>query len=431
MHSAADTPAEDPAENPAEGPADGPAAELAIRPTIRPTIRLRPKANARAIRHGFPWVYADELVLDRRTKALAPGTIATLEDAERRPLGTAALTPASRIPARLLDRDPTAEIGPDWLRARIAAALALRDRLYSEPYYRLVHAEGDGLPGVVIDRFGSAAVIQPNAAWADRMLPDIVTALVAETGVETVVKNGQGRARVAEGLDDSIEVVHGALEGPVPVPMNGATYMADLLGGQKTGLYYDQRDNHAFAARLVSGQSGARVLDVFSHVGGFALSALAAGAGHALAVDGSEPALALAAEGAARSGLAGRFETRREDAFAALEALGTEGARFDLVICDPPAFAPSKQALEAGLRAYERVARLAAPLVAPGGYLMLCSCSHAADLAKFRTACGRGIGRAGRRGQILHTGFAAPDHPTLPELGETAYLKALAFRLDG
>jgi 23S rRNA (cytosine1962-C5)-methyltransferase len=171
------------------------------------------------------------------------------------------------------------------------------------------------------------------------------------------------------------------------------------------------------------------VLDVFSHVGGFALAALAAGARSALAVDGSAPALDLAMQGATATGVADRFETRKSDAFAALEALGTEGAQFDLVVCDPPAFAPSKSALQQGLRAYERVARLAAPLVAPGGTLVLCSCSHAADLAKFRAACIRGIGRAGRASQIIYTGGAGPDHPLHPQLGETGYLKALAFRL--
>jgi len=150
----------------------------------------------------------------------------------------------------------------------------------------------------------------------------------------------------------------GALAGPVPVPMNGAIYMADLMGGQKTGLFFDQRPNHAFAARLAK---GARVLDVFSHVGGFALAALAAGAESAVAVDGSAPALALAEAGAQAMGAAARLSVRQGDAFGALEALAAEGAQFDLVVCDPPAFAPSKAALEAGLRAYERVARLAAP----------------------------------------------------------------------
>ena len=397
-------------------------------PNGRPVVRLRPKAEARAIRHGFPWVYADELVTDRRTMALTPGALAILEDAERRPLGLVTVNPKSKIIARMMDRDPAATIDADWLANRIARAQALRTRLYDAPFYRLVHAEADGLPGLVIDRFGEAAVIQPNAAWAEAHLGLLTEALTRVTGVTTVVKNGSGRARGPEGLADDSAILGGSLSGPVAVPMNGATYMADLTGGQKTGLFYDQRDNHAFAARLAR---GGRVLDVFSHVGGFALAALAAGATEALAIDGSAPALALAGEGAARSGFADRFATHKSDAFVAMEALAAEGRRFDLVVCDPPAFAPNKAALEAGLRAYERVARLAAPLVAPGGALVLCSCSHAADLTQFRAASARGIGRGGRRGQLLFTGFAGPDHPALPQLAESTYLKALAFRLDG
>jgi 23S rRNA (cytosine1962-C5)-methyltransferase len=396
--------------------------------TDRPVIRLRPKAPAQALRHGFPWVYVDELVLDRRTRALPPGTLAVLEDGERRTLGLVTVNVNSKIVARLLDRNPAAQLDAGWLRERIARALALRERLHGSPYYRLIHAEADGLPGVVIDRFGAAAVIQPNAAWAEAHLEALTEALVAATGVETVIKNGTGRARTLEGLAEETVVLRGSLEGPVPVPMNGATYLADLTGGQKTGLFYDQRPNHAFAASLAR---GARVLDVFTHVGGFALAALAAGAESALAVDSSAPALDLAEGGARASGTNARFTTRRGDAFATLDALAAEEQTFDLVICDPPAFAPSRKALDAGLRAYERLARLAAPLVAPGGYLCLCSCSHAADLAAFRTACTRGIGRGGRAAQLLHTGFAGPDHPQLPQLAESGYLKALFFRLDG
>ncbi len=403
--------------------------ELSPDPRTLPVVRLKPKAEARAIRHGFPWVYADELVTDRRTQGLAPGALAVLEDGERRPLGLVTVNVKSKIIARMLDRDPEAVIDQDWFAGRIARALAHRARLYSQPYYRLVHAEVDGLPGVVIDRFGDVAVVQPNAAWAELLLEPLVEALVAVTGVRTVIKNGSGRARGLEGLDEEIAVIHGtAPDGPVKVPMNGATYMADLIGGQKTGLFFDQRENHAFAARLAK---GARVLDVFAHVGGFGLAALAGGAVSALAVDASAAALALAGQGAAASGFGDRLATRQGDAFDVLEALGAEGAQFDLVICDPPAFAPAKPALEAGLRAYERVARLAAPLVAPGGYLVLCSCSHAADLQAFRNASARGIGRGGRRSQIIHTGFAGPDHPVLPQLAESSYLKALAFRLDG
>ena len=397
-------------------------------PFDRPRIRLKPKTDARAIRHGFPWIYANQLVTDRRTRKLAPGSLAVLEDEAGRLLGLVTVNPESRIIARMLDRDPAARIDVDWFAARIARAEALRAATHSSPFYRLVHAEADGLPGIVIDRFGDTCVIQPNAAWAETHLAALTEALVAVTGAVNVLKNAGGRARALEGLDDENAVLRGAAPGePVPVEMNGAIYLADLTGGQKTGLFYDQRANHGFAARLV--RPGARVLDVFSHVGGFALAMLAAGAGAALAVDGSAPALELARAGAARMGLADRLETRRGDAFEMLEALAAEGAQFDVVICDPPAFTPAKPALEAGLRAYERVARLAAPLVAPGGFLGLCSCSHAADLARFRGACIRGIGRAGRVGPLIHTGFAGPDHPQHPQLAESGYLKALFFRL--
>lgn len=392
-----------------------------------PVIRLKPKAEARALRHGFPWVYADELVTDRRTKAIAPGSFAQLEDAERRALGVVTVNPNSKIIARMMDQNPEAEIDQGWIAAKLRHALAHRARIYDSPFYRLVHAEADGLPGVVIDRFGAAAVIQPNAAWADTHFTALAAALQEVTGVTTIIKNGSGRARVLEGLTEETALYCGAYDGPVPVPMNGAIYMADLLGGQKTGLFFDQRPNHAFAATLAK---GARVLDVFSHVGGFSLAALAGGASTALAVDSSAPALALAQQGAEATGAAHAFATRQGDAFAALEALAGEGAQFDLVVCDPPAFAPNKEALAAGLRAYERVARLAAPLVAPGGYLGLCSCSHAADLTAFRNASARGIGRGGRRGQLIHTGFAGPDHPQLPQLAESGYLKAIFFRLN-
>lgn len=390
----------------------------------RPVIRLLPKSDPRRIKRGFPWAYSNELVLDRRTKGLTPGAIATLEDKDRLPLATVAVNPASKITVRVLDGDPAALIDEGWLAARITTALAHRDRLFDAPFYRLIHAEADGLPGVIIDRFGDVAVIQPNAAWADVLFDALVAALQSVTGVTTVVKNASGRARTLEGLDDASSVVTGTLDGLIEVPMNGATYLADLLEGQKTGLFFDQRPNHAFAARLAK---DARVLDVFSHVGGFGLAALAGGAANALAVDGSEAALALAAQGATATGVSDRFDTRKGDAFKVMEMLAREDRAFDLVICDPPAFAPNRAAFDAGLRAYERVARLGAALVAPGGYLVVCSCSHAVDLEKFRAAALRGIGA--RESQLVHTGFAGADHPMHPALAESGYLKAVFFRL--
>jgi 23S rRNA (cytosine1962-C5)-methyltransferase len=389
----------------------------------RPVVRLRPSARRGA---GLPWHYKDEIVLDRRTRAIPAGAVVTLEDAERRPLGTAAFNATSKITVRLLDPDPAAAIGEAWFAARLRRALSLRETLFDAPFYRLVHAEADGLPGVVIDRFGEAVAVQPNAAWAEARLDELVAALLAVTGVGTVVKNAGGRARALEGLDDRSAVVAGALDGPVVVPMNGARYLADLAGGQKTGIFYDQRPNHAFAARLGRGRT---VLDVFAHVGGFGLAALAVGAESVLAVDGSPAALDLAARGAEAGGVADRFETRKADAFEAMAALAAEGRRFGVVVCDPPAFAPNKAALEAGLRAYERVARSGAGLVADDGFLVLCSCSHAADLARFREASLRGVAKAGRSAQILHVGGAGPDHPVHPALAETAYLKALFLRL--
>ncbi|AZV78635.1 class I SAM-dependent rRNA methyltransferase [Parasedimentitalea marina] len=395
----------------------------------RARVRMKPKSNARAIRHGFPWVYANELVTDRRTRKLTPGALAVLEDEVQTPMGLVTVNPDSKIIARMLDRDPEAELNLAWFEARLSRALQMREQLFDAPFYRLVHAESDGLPGVVIDRFGSACVLQPNAAWAEAHLDLLTQALINVTGVDVVLKNAAGRTRSLEGLDDVNMVLHGtAPEAPIAVQMNGASYMADLTGGQKTGLFYDQRPNHAFAARLAA--PGARVLDVFSHVGGFGLAMLAAGAGSALCVDGSAPALALAEQGAVASGFGDQLSIRQGDAFDTLAALEAEGEMFDVVICDPPAFAPSKPTLEAGLRAYERIAKLAAPLVKPGGYLGLCSCSHAADLSKFRGASARGIGRAGRSAQLIRTGFAGPDHPQLPQLAESGYLKSVFFRLD-
>ncbi|MDA7429050.1 class I SAM-dependent rRNA methyltransferase [Primorskyibacter aestuariivivens] len=396
--------------------------------TDLPVIRLKPKSNARAIRHGGPWVFANEVVTDRRTKKIAPGALAVLEDADRAPLALVAANPNSKIIGRVLSRNPGEVVDQAWFAARLQRALDLRAQLYDAPFYRLVHAEADGLPGLVIDRFGDTAVVQPNAAWLEVRLDVLSAALQEVTGVSHVLKNASGRTRSLEGLDDVSAVLAGtAPDAPLPVLMNGAPYMADLTGGQKTGLFYDQRMNHAFAQRLVA--PGAEVLDVFSHVGGFGLAMLAGGAGRATCVDGSAPALELARAGADAMGAAERLRIRQGDAFAQLEDLMEEGALFDVVICDPPAFAPSKQALDAGLRAYERVARLAAPLVKEGGFLGLCSCSHAADLAAFRTACTRGIGRAGRQGALIHTGFAGPDHPLMPQLAESGYLKALFYRL--
>jgi 23S rRNA (cytosine1962-C5)-methyltransferase len=392
--------------------------------TDRPIVKLRP-GKGRRLADGAPWAFADEIAMDRRTRNLAPGTLVRLVEGGQT-LGLAAFNPASTITARLIDTDPEAEISAAWFAARIRHALALREMLFDAPFYRLIHAEADGLPGIVADRFGDTIVLQPNAAWAEPLLSPLSESLLSVTGARNLVINATSRVRKLEGMEEYLRVTHGAVDGPIPVQMNGATYLADLTGGQKTGIFFDQRPNHAFAARLAK---GARVLDIFTHVGGFALAMLAAGAQSALAVDSSAPALALAEQGARLTGVADRFETRRSDGFNALQALAGEDARFDIVVCDPPAFAPNKAALAAGLRAYERLARLAAPLVRPGGWLVLCSCSHATDPESFHGANARGLARVGIRAALVHSGRAGPDHPSHMALPETSYLKALFYRL--
>lgn len=392
-----------------------------------PVLKLRPKKAPQRFRFGAPWIFSDEVVLDRRTKGLKPGTIVEVQDENRVPFAIAAFNPTSKIVGRILDLDLTVKIDANWLKQRISRSLQLREKLYDAPFYRLIHAEADGLPGVIVDRFGDVLVFQPNAAWADDMCEQIVEVLIEVTGATAVYKSASGRARNMDGLDDVSGFAQGHAKGPIAVLMNGATYLADIESGQKTGLFFDQRDNHAFAARLASGGS---VLDVFCHVGGFGLAALAGGAAEALAVDGSQSALDLADAGAKASGVSDKFETRKGDALKIMRSLEEEGRRFDMVVCDPPAFAPNKAAAEAGRRGYEKVAIQGAKLVAQGGYLALCSCSHAVDLAAFREVSIRGIGRAGRRGQLIHTGSAGPDHPEHLQLAETSYLKALFFRLD-
>jgi len=395
--------------------------------STRPVLRLLPKSNAQRLRFGAPWVYADQVVLDRRTRAIPAGAIIELQDKDRDPVALAAFNANSKIIARVLDMDLDATIDQTWFETRLRRALELRETLFDTQFYRLVHAEADGFPGVIIDRFGDTAVIQPNAAWAEERIDELTNALIAVTGVANVLKNANGRARTLEGLNEETVTLRGEISPLIEVPMNGATYMADLLGGQKTGIFYDQRPNHAYAARLGKGRD---VLDVFSHVGGFSLAALAQGATQALAIDGSANALELAQQGAAAGSVDNNFETMKGDAFETMIALGNTDRRFGMVVCDPPAFAPSKSTLESGLRAYERIARLGAKLVEPGGYLVLCSCSHAADLARFREISLRGIGKAGRRAQILHTGEAGADHPTHPYLAESSYLKSIFLRLD-
>jgi 23S rRNA (cytosine1962-C5)-methyltransferase len=388
----------------------------------RPTIRLNPNQDRR-LRGGHPWAFSNEIRMSPEYRAWPRGAPVRLESAEGWRYGTFMFNPHSLIAARLLDRNPEAAIDAGWVAHRIARAAALRARLVDPRFHRLVHAEADGLPGLVIDRYGDVAVVQANTAGMDRLLPEI-TAALAGLGLSAIVARNDSPARGQEGLAEEVRLLLGE-SAATQAEEGGVVFPIDPLGGQKTGFFYDQRPNRALVASLAA---GARVLDVFCHVGAFGLACAKAGAASVTLVDSSAHALDHAQRAAALNGLAG-VATRRGDAFEVMAELAQEGARFDIVVVDPPAFAKTKKDQPNGLRGYARMARLAAPLVAPGGFLFAASCSHHAPLDLFAAAIAEGLHRARREGAVVHTGFAGPDHPVHPHLPESAYLKGQLIRL--
>lgn len=391
-----------------------------------PTVTLKPHGVKRLGR-GHPWVYSNEVEMDAAAKAVPPGGLVRLCDPQGRYQATAFFNRHPLIAARVLSRDETAAIDTAFLARRLARALAIREKLIGVPYYRLVHAEADGLPGVVMDRFGDALTLQVNTAGMELLTPPLLDALNHVVAPSTIVLRNDNAVRRLEQLEEKVEVVQGRLDGPVELEENGARFFADLEGGQKTGWFYDQRDNRAWAAKLAK---SARVLDCYAFAGGFTVQAALAGAAEVVSVDRSQGALDLAAQAAAANGVADRCRFVKAEVFQELERQAKSGERYGLVIVDPPAFVKSKKDLAQGLKGYRKMVRLAAPLVAEGGYLLAASCSHHADLDSFAEQVKRGLQDAGREGRILRTSGAAPDHPVHPALPESAYLKAQILALD-
>jgi 23S rRNA (cytosine1962-C5)-methyltransferase len=395
-------------------------------PQRRPIVRLLPGRHKR-LAGGHPWVYSNEIAMDAAAKALAPGSLVTLQDERGEALGLAMFNPRPLISARLLDARATRRVDEDFLVRRLERALEIRASLFDAPCYRLVHAEADGLPGLVVDRFGGTLVCQLNSAGMDRLEPMLLAALDRVVAPDAVVLRNDSSARGVEGLDRGVRVANGAVEGLVPLVENGATFFADPLAGQKTGWFFDQRENRAFVARLAKGK---RVADLYAFGGGFGVLALIAGAVEAVLVDRAEAALATAQRAAEANGVADRCHTVKGEVFHEMQRLAEAGERFGVVVADPPAFAKSKKDLPTALRGYRKMTRLAAALVEPGGYLLAASCSHNVSEADFADAVRRGLLDAGRPGRILRAAGAAPDHPVHPSLPESAYLKALTLALD-
>lgn len=390
-----------------------------------PVIRLRPR-EGRRVKAGAPWVFSNEIVMDGGAKSLAPGTKVTLEGDKGEALGTGYFNPKSLIAVRLM-APAGMELSRDFLAGRLKRALALRERLFDAPYYRLVHAEGDGLPGLVIDRFGATFSLQITTAGMEGMLDDVLTALDEVLSPDCVVLRNDTQARSLEGLGSYVKAAKGEIPPRVAVEENGVRYAADLAGGQKSGWYYDQRETRAFMAQFAK---GARFLDVYSYSGGFSVLAAVKGAADVTAIDSSEGALTLAAESAEANGVASRCRFVKADAMEELERLIGAGKRYDIVVCDPPPFAPARKDTEAGARAYRKLARLAASVTAPGGFLLLASCSHNMPEERFASECAMGLRRAGREGRLIRKSGAGADHPSHPMLPETGYLKALIYALD-
>lgn len=400
-----------------------PADDIPIVAEALAPLRLNPNAERR-LRVGHAWIFSNEVDTARTPlKPFAPGQLATVIDARGKPLGIAYVNPNSLIAARLLTRRSESAIDLAWIQRRLQAALEMRQALYESPHYRLVYGESDGLPGLVVDRFGDVLVVQVGTAGMDRLQPLVIEALQALLQPRGILLRNDGSARALEGLPSTVEAI-GEVPDAVEVIESGQSFLAPLRDGQKTGWFYDQRDNRDRLARYVRGR---RVLDVFSYVGAWAGRSLAFGATSATCIDSSAQALDFAGQNASRAGQ--HLEVRRGDALEQLRQLRAEQRQFDLVVVDPPALIKRKKDFDAGLEHYAALNRAALQLLTPGGILVACSCSFHLAPEDLQRVLLREVRHARGRLQILEQGSQGPDHPVHPAIPETRYLKAFFCRL--
>ena len=389
-----------------------------------PTIVLRRREERRLVR-GHLWVYSNEVdIAATPLKGFAPGDPVNVCAAGGRPLGSGYVNPHSLICARLVSHRPDVVLDRELLDSRLRAALALREALYDRPCYRLVHGEGDALPGLVIDRYDDVLVVQIGTAGMERVQHELLAALIDLLAPRAIQLRNDGPLRALEGLDSRVETVHGTLPGSLTVDEGGLRFTVPASGGQKTGWFFDQRPNRDRLTRYCAER---RVLDLFSYVGAWGLRAAAAGASEVLCVDSSAPALEALEANAVANNLAG-VTTVRGDAFEVLRALRDAGERFDTVVVDPPALVKKRKDHKAGSEAYRRLNRLSLQLLAPGGTLLSSSCSFHFSRDDLRIAVERAARQADVEIQLLEQGTAGPDHPVHPAMAETDYLKCLVFR---
>lgn len=399
----------------------------------RLALRVTPEAQ-RALRQGHPWLFDRAIVSQNVTGQ--PGDLAVVFDERRRFLAIGLYDPASPIRVRILQHGSPAVIDAAFFAGRLAAAATRRADFASSHTtgYRLVHGEGDGLPGLVVDRYQRVLVVKLySAAWLPH-LRDVLAGLAELAPADAVVLR-LSRAMQREpdglyGLHDGVTLAGTLAVNPVTFRENGLLFEADVLHGQKTGFFLDQRENRARVEGLAAGRE---TLNVFAYTGGFSLYAARGGAPAVVSLDSSAPALAAARRNVELNRdlpavAAARHELLVEDAFAALARLAEDERRFDLVVVDPPAFAKQQSEIPAALSAYQRLAGLALGVLRPGGTLVMASCSSRVSAGDFFTAVRRGAARAGRTlHEFDHTGHPV-DHPI--GLPEGAYLKCLYAQAD-
>jgi len=392
------------------------------------TQRLRLNKNAdRRLKAGHLWIYSNEVdIKETPLKNFEAGESALVEASNGKTLGVAYVNPHSLICARIMSRDPEMRLDRSLFVHRFNQALALRQRLFDQPFYRLIHGEGDLLPGLVIDRFGDVLVVQLNTAGMQALAEEIVDALEKVVKPSTIVFRNDTGGRRQEGLEAHVEVVKGTLPDEVLLVENGVTFAVPVLHGQKTGWFYDHRVNRAWLNGQVAGK---RVLDVFSYVGGWGVQAAASGASEVLCVDASDAALEQVARNAELNGVQEQVAIGEGDAFEALAALKADGEQFDVVILDPPAFIKKRKDIPNGERAYSRLNREAMRLLGRDGLLLSASCSMHLASERLVDVVRGAVRHQDRHGQVIFQGHQGPDHPVHPAIPETAYLKALGVRV--
>jgi 23S rRNA (cytosine1962-C5)-methyltransferase len=389
-----------------------------------PALRLK-RNEDRRLNAGHLWIFSNEVDAQQTplTKLKAGELVRVLAHNDRA-LGLAYVNPNSLICARLLEtwKFPDAS----WFATRLRGALSLRERLYAKPYYRLVYGESDGLPGLVIDRYGAACVVQIGTAGMEGLKSRIVEALREVLKCEAVLFKNDSTAREMEGLPSYVEAASGGFEDHGRVVEDGLQFTVPFAEGQKTGWFYDQASNRRALSKYV--RKGARVLDVFSYVGGWGVRAAKAGAGEVTCVDSSAGALQLAAANGELNGV--KLLTHKGDAFDTLEAILKQGEKFDLIVIDPPAFAKRRKDLPKALAAYKRLNQLAMQALGADGILVSCSCSFHVSAEDLQDAIAKAARSADKQLQILEEGGQAPDHPVHPAIPETRYLKAYFCRVN-